>query len=70
MSIVKLPTSAPTFYTVKKQGKLWAVMLVTPIEGCPHIETAVFASPSRSDAVSHGKAAASAALRPFKGRCA
>ena len=45
----------PSFYTVRKSGKEWRVMLVTPIEGDADITTTVAISSHRSVAVAHAK---------------
>lgn len=65
-NISKLPTAAVSYYTVAKRGKVWAVLLVTPIEGMKPLKTILYSSADRATAAEHGKQVAARMLRPFK----
>ncbi|MFC3629857.1 hypothetical protein ACFOM8_10420 [Paracoccus angustae] len=65
-NVTKLPSAAVSYYTVAKRGAIWAIVLVTPIEGMKPLKTAIYSSPDRQEAVSYGKQLAARMLRPFK----
>lgn len=54
-NVSKLPTAAVSYYTVIKRGKVWAVVLVTPIEGMKPLKTALYSSPDHAAATEYGK---------------
>ncbi len=65
--IVKIPTAATSFYTVRKSGKAWAVVLVTPC-GSKNLATKLCTFADQAAAIDYAKAAADRAQRPFKQR--
>lgn len=64
-TVHKLPTAATSFYTVRKAGRFWDVVLVTPSEPRP-IKTALYRLADRESAIAHAKVVAERTLRPFK----
>ena len=60
--MIKLPTSATSYLSVRKAGKVWAVVLVTP--GGP--VTRLSSVGVKASAIEHGKATAARMQRPFK----
>lgn len=65
--ITKLPTSAVSFYTVRKVAKGWAVMLITP-HGVKSTRTAIARSHDRAEAIAYAQSVAKMMKRPFKYR--
>ena len=64
-TIVKLPTTAPSYYRVRRVGTTWAVELVTPSPGTP-LATVVARSPSRDAAIEYAKAVGLELQRPVR----
>ncbi|MEZ5688745.1 MAG: hypothetical protein R3E21_08200 [Caenibius sp.] len=61
----------PSFHTVRKRGKKWHVMLVTPVEGDEDITTAVAISSHREVALAFAEGVSDWTGVPFKiGRAA
>lgn len=68
-AVIKLPTAATSYYTVRKAGKRWDAVLVTP--SFPRaITTALYRHGDRESAVAHGQVVAEKMQRPFKARTA
>ena len=65
-SVVKLPTAAPSYLTVRKAGRFFDVVLVTPVEGMRALTTALYRLDDRDAAVRHGIEVAERMKRPFK----
>lgn len=63
-TITRLPTSAPTFVTVRRAGKLWAVQLVTPSPSRP-LRTTLARFGDKGEAEAYGRASAATIKRPF-----
>jgi hypothetical protein len=63
---VKLPTSATSFYTLRRAGAFWDLVLITPM-GRKNLRSVLRRYPDRATAEADGAAVAHAALRPFKG---
>lgn len=66
-NVVKLPTAASSYYTVRKARAGWAVELVTPAPGAP-LRTSLYWHSERQAAVEEGEQVAARMQRPFKGR--
>ena len=64
---VKLPTAATSFYTLRRAGTFWDVVLVTPCGGKKTLRTALRRFTDRASAEAEGATIASKAMRPFKG---
>lgn len=64
-TVVKLPTAATSFYTVRKARDAWAVVLVTPCLD-EAITTPLCTFPVRPLAVAFGQMMAARLNRPFK----
>lgn len=65
--IVKHPNAARSYYTVRKAGRFWAVVLVTPIGTGRSLRTAIARSADREAAMAYGAEIAALVERPFKG---
>lgn len=66
-NVIKLPTAATSYFTVRKDGPFWAVQIVTPAPGKAHRTTIISAS-DKADAFDMGRKAAARSMRPFKVR--
>ena len=63
--VIKLPTAATSFYTIRRAGKYWAVVLVTP---CTHkaLRTVLSRWADRESAFAHATVSAQQTHTPFK----
>ena len=66
-NVAKLPTAATSYYTVRKAGMFWDVVLVTPMPR-RNLRTALYRHADRERAMEHGRHIAAEMHRPFKGR--
>jgi len=64
MTVTKLPTAPTSFYTTRKAGKGWAVLMVTPV-GTKSIRSTLARYADRESAVAHAKVIADMMQRPF-----
>jgi len=64
-NITKLPTAATSYYTVRKDGRFFDIVLVTPSPGMK-LRTRLYRFTDRTFAIEQGKAIAAKAQRPFK----
>jgi len=64
-TVTRLPTAAPSYYTVRKAGRAWAVEIVTP---CPikALRTAIARFADRGEAIAYGEKRAAELGRPFR----
>lgn len=66
-NVVKLPTAATSYYTVRKVRGGWAVALVTPCPG-KALRTDLYYHTNRDAAVEEAQRVAARMLRPCKAR--
>lgn len=65
--IVRLPTAATSYYTVRRSGRWWCLELVTPQPApLPPLRTKLRSYSDRDAAISDGIATGNRVLRPFK----
>ncbi len=64
-NVIRLPTAAPSFYTVRRARGAWIVEIVTPSRP-QALRTAVASSSDRETAVTYGRKAAEQTGRGFK----
>ena len=67
-NVIRLPTAANSFLTVKTVRGGFAVILETPVAGLKPLRTTLMRTASREAAEAEGKKAADAMQRPFKAR--
>ena len=67
--VTKLPSSSTTYITVRKSGRRWAVLMVTP-GALKNITTTLYRVGDRDQAMELGQQVAEKIKRPFKGRAA
>lgn len=66
LNVVRLPTAATTFITVRRVGRGWAIELVTPCPGAKPLRTVVARSNSPSAAVDHALTTGERMHRPVR----
>lgn len=66
-NVVKLPTAAPSYVTVRKARDGWTIELVTPVPG-KSLRTALYLYPNREAALADGRNVAARMQRPFKAK--
>lgn len=66
-SVIKLPTAATSYFTVRKAGRFFDVVLVTPGAG-KSLKTSLARFADRDAAIHHGKDSAALQRRPFKAK--
>ncbi len=66
-TVTRLPTAAPSYFTVNKAGSWWAVQLITPTP-FNALRTTVARFTDREEAMAFGRERAAAMHRPFKGK--
>jgi hypothetical protein len=64
-TITRLPTASPSFYTVRKVGRWWAVQIVTPA-GMKPLRTTIATCADREEAIAYGQKRAAEMKRPFQ----
>lgn len=64
-NVTKLPSAATSHYTVRKTGRYFDVVLVTPCPG-NNLKTRLYRFTDRDAAIQHGKDTAAQMHRPFK----
>lgn len=67
-NVIRLPTAAQSFLTVRAVRGGFAVILETPVAGLKPLRTTLMRAASREAAEAEGKKAADAMQRPFKAR--
>jgi hypothetical protein len=64
--IIPLPTAATSYFTVRRAGKRWAVVLVTPCTGGKPVRTTLARADNYAVAVEFATESASSIQRPLK----
>ena len=64
--IIPLPSAATSYFTVRRIGKRWAVVLVTPIPGAQPLRTTLARADNYVTAVDFATQSASGIQRPLK----
>ena len=67
-NIVKLPTAAESYITIRKAGAAWHVQIVTPCGSMPALRTTVEVCANSDIAAARGVDIAAMMKRPFKMR--
>ena len=64
--IIHLPSADPSYVTVRRVGRRWAVVLVTPCLGAQPIRTTLARADNYDDAIDFANQSASGIKRPLK----
>lgn len=64
-TVTRIPSCASSYYTVRKQGRLWVIQLVTPAPGRA-VRTSLSYCADLEGALAFGRATATRMHRPFR----
>jgi len=64
-AVNRTPSASPSYLTVRRDGRRWAVQIVTPAPGRA-IRTTIAFCGSRNEAIEYGQSQAAAIGRQFK----